>query len=247
MTGVEGKKRPIGLLVLTLICLFCGGVSLIWNIDLLIDGKGFLSLITSVISLVSFFIMFLYCIKDTYRNKRMILFFIILRIFLCFVDLCFTIRVIIIADLNLDLANIISNTVSFWCWFIPLVFMLLNLTKNKKTIECITLFFLVCLILIYLVSIINLHSFFDYYNSGTDLILGPLANNAYNFLLFWLWFTQIAQHITFKEKIKFDFKPIQKKVAVTETTLEELKLMYDNGTISENEYNRRKAEIISKL
>lgn len=246
MLEVKETKRPIGLLVLTLICLLSGGVSLIWNIDLLIDGKEFLGLITSVVSLVSFFIMFLYCIKGTCRNKRMILLFIILRIFLCFVDLCFTIRVIIIADLNLDFVNVISMTIGFWLWFFPLVFMTLNLAKNKKTIERITLVFLICLILIYfVVTIANISG--GNYNSGTDLILGPLANNAYNFLLFWLWFTQIAQHITFKEKIRFDFKPIQKKVAVTETTLEELKLMYDNGTISENEYNRRKAEIISKL
>lgn len=141
-----------------------------------------------------------------------------------------------------NLEEIVAVCLEDLIFTLPLVFSITNIyVKNKaiKYINMISLTLLIAFCCVILFSSIKDGSEYAIFNS--------LDYSVTSILIFWLWYTQIAQHIGFKEKIKFDYKPIKKKVAVTETTLEELKLMYDNGTITESEYNRRKSEIINKL
>ena len=246
MMEVKGEKRPIGLLVLTLISMAISLIDLAYSADIFIDGIGFYQLGVSIINITSYIILLLYVAKKSLRKKYIILIFLILKICLCIANFGRTIYIFQTNGIYLDLANVLVQVIVFVVSLLPFVFILLDLIKGNKKIVCGTFIILSCVFFFSLINAIKYIMNTDIY-SGTEILLNGISGTVYTLLNFWLWFTQIAHNIIFKEKIKFDYKPIKKKVAVTETTLEELKLMYDNGTITESEYNRRKSEIINKL
>lgn len=248
---MENKKTK-GLLLLIVVCM----ITAIANIVMCIDRGIFSNFIISMVSLLSFFVLMMYCIKDYFRKKYILSFFLILLIFLDVIMIITVTLNLISLQGTLDevtgryydysFASILEDIIfRVFTRILPKLFILINLYKKNKIIEYSTFIILIINLIPLILSFFQVISF--HVSQRSYAIISLSVNISETLLFFWLWYTQIAQHIGFKEKIKFDYKPIKKKVAVTETTLEELKLMYDNGTITESEYNRRKSEIINKL
>lgn len=244
MSNSKEKKTSIGLMVLTLICTAISLVDLLYYADFFIDGKGLYSLFVAILEILPLIVLILYIVKPSFKKTNTILIFLILKI--CSRLIYFGRDVYLILNNVYDTSMILSSLIALIVCILLYVFMIVDVTKGNKKIAYITLSFLICMFLLSLVNasryIMNANNY-----SGTDILLNGIQGLMDALLVLWFWFTKITKKIIFKEKIKFDYKPIQKKVAVTETTLEELKLMYDNGTITEQEYNHKKSEIINKL
>ena len=227
MTEVKEKKRPMGLLVWVVLTIIS---QLIYQAVYYYVYDATFS-ITWVFQLLSLFVLLLYTVVPKMNKKFILLIYILSRIVIAFSGY-----------LNQSAEQII---IGFFLTVMPFVFIIIGLIKSNKIIECVGFVYYGLLFVLFCISLIGQLSL------NGDIFYVCLASNVSGIIFwvahFWLWYTQIAKHIGFKEKIKFDYKPIQKKVAVTETTLEELKLMYDNGTITEQEYNHKKSEIINKL
>ncbi len=144
---------------------------------------------------------------------------------------------IIISFILIFLFNYWNNSFALYFVFCIVVYLLLPIVafiKNKKYNICAT----VILILFSVVSI------FLYWNIFFGLMIAPISL-IYDLIL---WYNIGLREYMDLETIKAFSKSVAaKKMFSAELSLEDLKTAFDKGEISEEEYNRKKTEIINSL
>ncbi len=232
MTLIKERKFTVEFLILLVIKIISFIIKINLyntpNIELFVNAD-----IYNTISAISIFILVLCFLKPKFK-KPLLFVFLVLEVYPNILELCNW----LVDSYNLSKA-VLEIFFPFFYNVFPFLLMMLTLCLNNKILEWICF---VTQIFLLIVSV-----FITIEEIGTSLFLS-LAIYAFEIaILLYLWYKQIFRHISFKKKVTFDYNSIQKKMTVSETNLEELKTMHDNGTISEEEYNRKKSEIISNL
>lgn len=245
----EKDKSRRGLLVFTVICFTLIILDVILTGFINLSGEGsipFYYIINTGMRLITFFLLILYFLKDNFKKENILYVFLFVNTFFVILNEISAFQSIIRAIKE------VPEAVSYLPIYIliyilncmPYILTLICLYKTNKKVEYATLiFFILYLLTLFLViasEFVVLANGYDVVSYIVTIFLGGFLY----FHLFLLWYSQIAKHISFKKKVK---DGVVNHIEVTEVSLEELKLMFDNGEIAEEEYVRRKAEIINNI
>ncbi|MBQ2760206.1 MAG: hypothetical protein IJE93_10600 [Clostridia bacterium] len=205
--------------------------------------------IFSVIAILATFLGFIYCIKS---KKIWIIASFILEILL-YLHTIFSYRNILLNDedsfyMSLeDIRKLCFNNflTTFFLAILPLVLIGVGLLiKNKKYNILAT----IAIILIYTITIVLSFRNIYYYGVSAYIVLTIISIILHTIYILVIWYKiGLSDFVNYKPLKTESSLNVKKEMVSAEVSLESLKVSFENGEIGEEEYNSKKAEIISSL